>query len=255
MAIGPFFNQLPGVYGPIGYPVRKTENGYYTKGYSSDEFTGSVEDIANKILYKLVYAPESGQRKHYVGPFAISFLPTVRCGFVMNANPDPPELDCWELSEEISKVLRRHINVVVEDDFSMRPTVTIDGQPHPIVKADTPYIFDIWEDHWGGNIAIKLDYHGLTFQVIGDKYKAAIAYLKDATEQHRSFKDIPTFKHAKPYTTKGPINFYFVNDKISKIEPSLQKKIHNLSFTPENRPEVFEMIKIMNSVLKMKAFW
>lgn len=104
-------NSLPGVYGPLSYPVKKIENGYYIKGYGA-EFRGSPRDIAKQIILNITKKPEPGVRKNYTGPFYVQIKPEPRCSFCMNPKPDPQDLDVRTVSEEITIELQSLIKLI-----------------------------------------------------------------------------------------------------------------------------------------------
>jgi hypothetical protein len=114
---GLYGSTLPGIYGPIKYPVKKTEDGYYIRGYSSTEFIGSFRDIAKQIVMDMTLKPETGARQGtkeyaYVGPFVIYFKPELRCHFVMDADPEPEDLDLQEVSKGITEELKSLVKLI-----------------------------------------------------------------------------------------------------------------------------------------------
>lgn len=105
--------QLPAVYGPITYPVKKIGDEYYIKGYSNFEFKGSFRDIAKQILLQLINNPEPIPRKNYAGPFHVDIKqPVYICCLCMDAKPDPPDLDIKAISRGISEEFRSLIKLL-----------------------------------------------------------------------------------------------------------------------------------------------
>jgi hypothetical protein len=109
---GIFTGTLPGIYGPVSYPVKKIEGGYYINGYGA-ELRGTCRQIAQQILLKLVNEPERFEdRKNYVGPFYIELKPKVRVILCMDAVTDPSDLDLVIVSDEITKEFESLVKLI-----------------------------------------------------------------------------------------------------------------------------------------------
>jgi hypothetical protein len=254
MLIPGMTDRLPAVYGPISYPVKKIgEDNYYIKGYSNYEFKGSLKKIAQEILWQLVHRPEQKPRLHYVGPFSINFWPEMRCGLCMDPDPDPPDLDCRAISEELTKELRPFITVTVDKNI-ITPHITMATSPFnstALPSCDPPLAYNVTKD---GILVLKTDNCGLEFEIIGDKHVAAIAFLEYSINHINSYgymfdKERRDFTHRM-----GAIDFKVVDRRVQDVEPHFKEAIPYVTHTPEDREEVLETIKIIKSALRMKAF-
>lgn len=241
---GMMTNILPGVYGPTSYPVKKTENGYWIKGYSNEALTGTPKEIAHRILWKLVNEPEGIPRAHYVGPFSMSYFPSIRCGLCMTPDPEPG-VDIEALNREVTEEIQQHVTIKVNGNIV---TPYIDGRA--IHDDYEPHIFT----YGHGDATIQTDYHGLRFEIIGDLHVATLELLEYVIHQAEGTARI----EGNPKTLThhvGPLDFEIVDCKLRDVVPYFKEAIPGFDHAPENRPEVFEVIRIIKSALQMKAFW
>lgn len=112
--IGPFtMYNPPAVYGPVGYPVKKIDGGYYIEGYGA-AFQGSCRQIAEQILFNLVYNPEQFEaRKSFTGPFHVELKPNVRITLCLTPEPEPTDLDVSVVSDEITKAFEPLAKLII----------------------------------------------------------------------------------------------------------------------------------------------
>lgn len=116
--------------------------------------------------------------------------------------------------------------------------------------ADPPISFRLYK---GNELLLESDDCGSTFNMVGDVHSVAMACIERATER---IKDVSnsSFRHRD-----GAIRFIVEDRQIVKAEPEFQEYIPNTTNHPEARPQVLELIEVINkslqSMMKMKAFW
>lgn len=248
-------NQLPAVYGPMKYPVKKIgEDNYYIKGYSNYEFKGSIKKIASEILTQLVHHPEEAPRLHYVGPFSLNFNPEMNCCLCMDPDLEPSDLDWRIITDGLTKELQPFITIAV-DGSTIIPHITLpDGTgPFIIGSIETTLDQNVQRD---GIDVFYTDYSGLDIRVVGDMHVAAIALLDYSIKHLKNYGYMFGNKDKTDFTHRiGAFDFKIVDRKIVDVEPHFKVPIPHFAHAPEDRLEVFELIKLMKSTLKMKMFW
>jgi len=111
MPFGPpfHFNEIPGIYGPFDYPIKKIGNGYCIE-YNVKKFEGSIREIAEQVFMQFLKLSEHNPHNNCVSPFIINLEPEIKIYLVMHAIPDPPELDvsiiCKEITEAFKSLLK-----------------------------------------------------------------------------------------------------------------------------------------------------
>lgn len=119
---------------------------------------------------------------------------------------------------------------------------------YTLPSADPPYPVSIRRH---GEVVIKTDNCGISFTVIGDKYFAASGLLEAALNDVARIISPNSFKHRV-----GAFNFIVKDKRIVDCEEYFSKEIFGSTCSDlvEKRPEVFEMIEIIKSLLKLKVF-
>lgn len=122
-----------------------------------------------------------------------------------------------------------------------------------IPSADPPYPIHIMKDNI---ILLSTDNCGTVFTVYGDKQAAAIACVEYFYKCLQSY----ILKEEEIYIQRiGPIDIFHQNKTILAVKPHYITKQEYIEHTPEDRPEVLEMIDLIRSsaksMMKMKVFW
>lgn len=121
----------------------------------------------------------------------------------------------------------------------------IPGSPFSYLpSADPPYPVTMGNSDG----RIETDNCGIKFEVIGNKYVAAVAMLEYVLKDVRNVTN-QNFSHRE-----GAIKFIFKNKVLVDIEPDYKDVIPHCDWTPEKRPQVLETIELMKKALKMKVF-
>lgn len=119
---------------------------------------------------------------------------------------------------------------------------------YTIPSADPPYPVTIRRN---GAIVIETDNCGIAFTVIGDKHSAAVGLLQHAMDNVARVSSPASFNHRE-----GAFDFIVKDKKIVDCEHYFTERIFGPSCPSlvEKRNEVFEIIGIIKSLLKMKVF-
>lgn len=99
------------------------------------------------------------------------------------------------------------------------------------------YRCDIAKD---GIVVLETDNLGYLFNVVGDKYSAASRLLERSLEL-KSF-----IKEDRCDLAESAIGFHYRDNKLVDV---------SLRYSKEDRPEVFEIIAILKSMISLKAYW
>jgi hypothetical protein len=121
----------------------------------------------------------------------------------------------------------------------------IPGMTTGLPSADPPYPVRVG----GHDGRIETDNCGVKFEVIGNKYIAAAALLELGMYEGGRVINQDDYKWRE-----GAFNFIFKGHKIVDVAPYYDFVDPYFELSPEKRPEVLEMIDLMKSILKMKAF-
>lgn len=130
------------------------------------------------------------------------------------------------------------------------PMANYPGSMGTLPSADPPYRVCISKE---GTILIETDNVGRTFKIIGDKYLAAQALLETVIVDGSKWRNI---------TGEGPVDyrmgaFKFIFQDSKLIDIGHYYTSEACIYTPsliEKRPEVFELIELMKTMIKLKAF-
>src|SRR5574338_108513 len=119
---------------------------------------------------------------------------------------------------------------------------------YSIPWADPPISVRLYKKD---ELLLETDDCGVKFNIVGDVHSVAMACIERAIDR---IKDVSNnnFRHRD-----GAIRFIVENRQIIRAEPEFQERIPHAKHMPEDRPEVLELIEVINkslqSMMKMNA--
>lgn len=119
---------------------------------------------------------------------------------------------------------------------------------YTIPSADPPYPVTITRN---GEVVLKTDNCGIAFELVGDKHSAAVGLLERALNDVARVSSPLSFNHRE-----GAFDFVVKDKKIIDCQHYFTERIFGPTCPSlvEKRSEVFEIVEIIQSLLKMKVF-